>query len=454
MQNHPFPSSFVSTMKSQLGDDWDAFATAHELPTPVSIRFNPKKPIAMDTKAGVPWSAYGRYLSERPSFTRDPLFHGGAYYVQEASSMFLEQAFLQIGGDAADLTILDLCAAPGGKSTHLLSLMSAESMLVSNEVIRSRANILSENIQKWGYHNVIITSSDPQQFTSLESQFDIIVVDAPCSGEGMFRKDPDAIDVWSPDNVLLCARRQQRILDDIWPAVKNGGYLIYATCTYNEQEDEEQLSRLVSCGDAESVALQVQDDWKVTVVEAGGVQAYRFYPHKTSGEGLFMAVLRKTSGSLSPRQKASTELPRVAKPLEETIKSWVLSPMQYFMFKEDIRMIPPDRARLLNLLSRHLYLVNAGTWLGTSKHNKIIPSHAAALSVHLDQSHWSALEVDHETAIRYLRKEAIEPRDTDRGFALVKYQGLPLGWVNVLDTRANNLYPAEWRIRGQGEINN
>jgi len=447
MQNPQFPPNFVNAMKMQLGSDWDAFAAAHELPTPVSIRFNPKKTIAMETKAGVPWSSYGRYLSERPSFTRDPRFHGGAYYVQEASSMFLEQAFLQIGGDAADMTVLDLCAAPGGKSTHLLSMMSADSLLVSNEVIRARANILSENVQKWGYANVVVTSSDPQQFTSLESVFDIIVVDAPCSGEGMFRKDTDAMNAWSSDNVVLCARRQQRILDDIWPAVKNGGYVIYATCTYNEQENEEQLSRLVSRGDAESVALQVPPDWKVTTLGLGGVQAYRFYPHKTSGEGLFMAVLRKTSGSPAPRLKSSSELARVARPLEETISSWVLSPMQYFMFKEDIRMIPPDSGRLLNLLSRHLYLVNAGTWLGTSKHNKIIPSHAAALSVQLDQSRWPALDVDHETAIRYLRKEAIAPGETPRGFALVKYQGLPLGWVNVLDTRANNLYPAEWRIR-------
>lgn len=448
---HPLPVSFTDTMKAQLGSEWEAFAAALAAPPPVSIRLNPRKRREMDTQGLVPWATYGRYLAQRPSFTFDPSFHAGAYYVQEASSMFLEQAFLQIGGHNAGLTILDLCAAPGGKSTHLLSLMSPDSVLVSNEVIRSRASILSENIQKWGHHNAFVTSSDPQHFSALGSVFDIVVVDAPCSGEGLFRKDPAAISSWSPENVVLCARRQQRILEDVWPAIKSGGYLIYATCTYNQQENEANLSWLVGRGDAESIAITTNPGWNITEVNQHGVQAYRFYPHKTTGEGFFMAVIRKTSGALSPRVKASGDLTRVPAAITEGIKPWMDSSVRFFAHKDEIRAIPQDSEKLLHLLTKYLYIVNAGTLVGTAKHNKVVPGHAAALSVLLNQHAWPVYDVDFETAIRYLRKEVIEPSNTPRGFALVKYEGLPLGWVNVLDTRVNNLYPPEWRIRAQAK---
>ncbi|MGC3948552.1 MAG: RsmB/NOP family class I SAM-dependent RNA methyltransferase [Chryseolinea sp.] len=306
-----WPATFEETMKAQLGHEWPAFVAAHEKPAPVSIRLNPLKQSDVKTDGQVPWSAFGHYLPQRPSFTFDPRFHAGAYYVQEASSMFLEQAFRQIGGSDDNLTVLDLCAAPGGKSTHLLSLMAPTSMLVSNEVIRARASILSENIQKWGLHNVVVTSSDPQQFSTLESVFDIAVVDAPCSGEGLFRKDPSAVDSWSPENVVLCSRRQRRILEDIWPSIKYNGYLIYATCTYNEQENEENLSWLLEREDAQSVAINTSEDWNVTAVERQRIKGYHFYPHKVKGEGFFMAVIRKTSGSPTTGMKVPSELPRV-----------------------------------------------------------------------------------------------------------------------------------------------
>ncbi|HTF16977.1 MAG TPA: hypothetical protein VK658_02830 [Chryseolinea sp.] len=444
------PVSFTDTMKAQLGSEWEAFAAAHEIAPPVSIRLNPRKRREMDSQGSVPWSSYGRYLSQRPSFTFDPAFHAGAYYVQEASSMFLEQAFLQIGGNAEGLTVLDLCAAPGGKSTHLLTMMASDSVLVSNEVIRSRASILSENIQKWGHHNAVVTSSDPHHFASLDSVFDIAVVDAPCSGEGLFRKDPAAISTWSPENVVLCARRQQRILEDVWPAIKSGGYLIYATCTYNEQENEANLSRLLNRGDAESVAIRTDPRWNITEVNQHGVQAYRFYPHKTLGEGFFMAVIRKTSGAIAPRLKASGELARVPTRISESINAWMDSAVRLFVYKDEIRAIPDGSEKLLNLLTKYLYILNAGTLVGTTKQNKVVPGHAAALSVHLDQSQWPEYPVDYDTAIRYLQKEVLEVAQATRGFALVRYEGLPLGWVNVLDTRVNNLYPAEWRIRMPG----
>ncbi|MEJ1237618.1 rRNA methyltransferase [Chryseolinea sp. T2] len=444
-----WPTSFAETMKAKLGPEWEAFAAAHQEPPPVSIRLNPRKHALISTQGQVPWSQYGRYLQRRPSFTFDPTFHAGTYYVQEASSMFLEQAFLQIGGSADNLTILDLCAAPGGKSTHLLSLMSSSSMLVSNEVIGARASILSENIQKWGQNNVVVTSSDPQQFSSLQSVFDIAVVDAPCSGEGLFRKDPDAMDSWSPENVVLCSRRQRRILEDVWPAIKRDGYLIYATCTYNEQENEENLSWLLGREDAEGVTINIRPEWNVTAVDRPGLQGYRFFPHKVQGEGFFMAVIRKTSGSLNTGMKISAELPRIATPVQDEITKWIDAPVRFFAHKDELRAVPLRSEKLLNILTKHLYIVNAGTLIGTAKHNKIVPAHAAALSVNLNQSLWPTLDADEETAIRYLRKEPIDTTGMQRGFTLVRYQGLGLGWINVLDTRANNLYPAEWRIRAQ-----
>lgn len=434
-------------MKRQLGPDWERFRDAHEETPPVSIRVNPLKAFTVSSHDHVPWAANGYYLKERPSFTLDPAFHAGAYYVQEASSMFLEQAFRHAGGGAEGLTVLDLCAAPGGKSTHLLSLMTPDSILVSNEVIRARANILSENIQKWGHANAIVTSSDPQQFKALEGVFDIAVVDAPCSGEGMFRKDPAAISAWSPENIVLCSRRQQRILDEVWPAIRQGGYLIYSTCTYNEQENEDQFSRLLGLAGAESLAIPLDPQWNVVQINKDGVQGYRFYPHNVSGEGLFVAVLRKTDGRDAPRFKVSGDLSRIATSLSASLKGWLSEPVSFFAFKDDIRFIPPGREKLLQLLSKHLYLVGAGTLVGTAKHNKVVPAHALALSVNIDPASFAALPVDKETALRYLRREPIEAGDVPRGFALVTYNGLRLGWVNVLDTRTNNLYPTDWRIR-------
>src|SRR5687768_8055824 len=257
MTEDQFPQAFKKREQAHLGNQWDDFVNAHLQPSPISIRLNPHKLSSETLLPSIPWTQYGKYLNDRPSFTLDPTFHGGKYYVQEASSMFLEQAFNQTTETTAPLDILDLCAAPGGKSTHLLSLMNQDSLLVSNEVIQSRAAILSENIQKWGYCNVAVTNNDPKDFQRLAGFFDVVVVDAPCSGEGLFRKDPTASKEWSEDAVALCSKRQQRILNDVWPALKTGGVLIYSTCTYNEMENEENLKMLRERYEPESISLTV-----------------------------------------------------------------------------------------------------------------------------------------------------------------------------------------------------
>src|SRR5260221_14470615 len=220
-----FPHVFAQRMQMQLQQYWKEFLSAHEQPSPNSIRINPLK-INRKELENIPWTDFGYYLEQRPSFTFDPLFHAGSYYVQEASSMFLEQALKQTVDLSRPLKVLDLCAAPGGKSTHLLSLLNDQSLLVSNETIRSRATVLSENIQKWGSNNVVVTNNDPEDFQRLEGFFDVIVVDAPCSGEGLFRKDPNAVNEWSEEHIELCVVRQQRIINQVWPSLKKNGVLI------------------------------------------------------------------------------------------------------------------------------------------------------------------------------------------------------------------------------------
>src|SRR6186997_1110290 len=286
------PQLLLDSLASVKGFDKEDFIKIHESGEQVtSIRVNSSKKFEISNlKFQIPWAETGFYLETRPSFTFDPLFHAGCYYVQEASSMFLEQALKQTVDLSQPLKILDLCAAPGGKSTHILSLITKESLLVSNEVIRSRANILNDNINKWGCSNVLVTSNDPRDFQRLENYFDVIVVDAPCSGSGLFRRDPDAIEEWSEQNVALCSQRQQRILADVLPALKNGGVLVYSTCSYSKNEDEEICDWLISELKVESLKLKVEENWNIVQSDVG----YRFWPDKIKGEGFFIACFRKT----------------------------------------------------------------------------------------------------------------------------------------------------------------
>ncbi|MDR0737903.1 MAG: RsmB/NOP family class I SAM-dependent RNA methyltransferase [Prevotellaceae bacterium] len=282
------PGNFKIQMQNLLGEDWNDFAEALQQAPPVSIRYNRHKNAAPQDAEEVAWCAMGRYLTTRPVFTLDPLLHAGAYYVQEASSMFLEQAAVLWRGQTG-LRFLDLCAAPGGKSTHLADLMPAGSMLVSNEVIRTRTAALSENLTKWGNPNTVITHNDPEDFASLPGFFDVMLIDAPCSGEGLFRKDPAAMEEWSEAHVKFCAERQRRIVSGAWDALKEEGLLLYSTCTCNREENENNIRWITQHLGAEVVHIPLQPAWNVTTNEYG----HRFFPHKTKGEGFFISLLRK-----------------------------------------------------------------------------------------------------------------------------------------------------------------
>lgn len=448
MKNLPsLPKEFEDTLRGKLGDSFSDFLNSLQQPSPVSIRLNPHKSFTLDGEQ-ILWSKYGKYLRERPVFTLDPALHAGAYYVQEASSMFLEQAITQ----AVDLTkpvrVLDLCAAPGGKSTHILSLLHPQSLLISNEVIRSRASILSENIQKWGHQNVIITNNDPEDFSKLEGFFDVIVVDAPCSGEGLFRKDPDAMHEWSLANVDLCCKRQRRILADIWPALKTNGVLVYSTCTYNEQENEENLRWLQTQNDVEGISLTLDKAWGIETIREGKLEGYRCYPHKVKGEGFFLSVIRKKDVQNELRIKSKKTLTSPPKKISEQLTAWIRNDAtKFFTWNETMFALSQSQLEATEFLSQYLKIVQAGTPFAIAKHDKLIPEHGSALSIELNKTHFHQIEVNLEDALHFLRKEPIQTGSAPKGFALVTYQQLPLGWVNVIDNRSNNLYPKEWRIR-------
>ncbi len=443
--NLPLP--FVEHTKSLLGNQWDAFRQALcEQPSPVSVRLNPIKAKAKnlaDALRPVPWSNLGYYLPQRPSFTFDPLFHAGIYYVQEASSMFIEQAFWQhISGE---VQVLDLCAAPGGKSTHVASLVDAQSVVVCNEVISSRANILLENVLKSGFENTIVTNSDPAVFGRLGGIFDVILVDAPCSGEGMFRKDPNAIGEWSENNVQLCSERQRRILRDVWGALKQDGWLIYSTCTYNRCENEDNVQWIATELGAEVVPVQTHPDWGIITL-SDELPCYRFMPHSTQGEGFFMALLRKTADATSPsvKRKSKTK-PQIA---PSGVRDY-LSDYELLKFEEvggKWRAYPPSVQQILEHLEG-VKILNAGIPLGEQKGKDFVPEHALALSNRLNIEAFTTVSLTREQAISYLRKENFTLPDAPKGYVLLIYQETPIGIVKNLGNRVNSLLPNEWRIR-------
>lgn len=441
-------------MRKLLGEKWQEFASTHDLGAPISIRVNPAKINNVGSYSPIPWTSNGFYLDERPSFTLDPTFHAGSYYVQEASSMFLEQAFLQSVDQGKSLNVLDLCAAPGGKSTHLLSLINKQSLLVSNEVIRSRASVLTENIQKWGYDNVVVTNNDPQDFQRLSGFFDVVVVDAPCSGEGLFRKEPHAMQQWSPENVALCSKRQRRILSDIWPALKPGGILIYSTCTYNQSENEENLEWLRKQHEVEFIQLKLNENWGVQVVDQAVVHGYHLFPHSVKGEGFFLSVMRKTEG-MENRRKYQNSFTGPSKKIVEQLDRWILHPEEKtFIIRNGlIQFFPKAKTAEIAFLAKNTHIITAGTIMASVKHDKLVPEHPSALSIGINKENFNLVEVDLHEALQFLRKETMDVLSDIKGFSLIQYKNLPLGWVNVLDNRMNNLYPSEWRIRMAGKLN-
>ena len=450
------PESLTNSLVNVEGFDKQAFEKLHTSGEQVtSIRINPLKLTAeqsaltnlihnsqfkIDNK--VPWSDFGYYLKQRPSFTFDPLFHAGCYYVQEASSMFLEQALKQTVDLSKPLKILDLAAAPGGKSTHVQSLISSDSLLVSNEVIRSRANVLQSNIIKWGADNVVVTNNDPKEFARLKDYFDVIIVDAPCSGSGLFRRDEEAINEWSLNNVQLCTQRQQRIIANVWPALKKDGVLIYSTCSYSTEEDEKVIDWMNAEFRTENVDLTIPDEWNIVKSSVG----YRFWPYLLKGEGFFIGCMRKLDGQNETEFKVKKKVESVSRKEMEILKHWVKDCLETSIkISNIVYAVPHGLLNEINMLTNHVRVIYFGTMIGELVREKLVPAHALAQS-DLVSDRIEKVGLDYSQAIQYLQKKNLPGIDSSVGWKLVTYKSFPLGWINVLPARINNYYPKDLRI--------
>lgn len=437
MEPMPLPPAFLRHTEAIMGTERLArFLEAFCEEPPVSIRLNPQKGmreglVTEIIETRVPWCADGYYLSRRPNFTFDPLLHAGCYYVQEAASQFVAHCADFIVGNLTSrpsLTALDLCAAPGGKSTALRATLPEDALLVSNEPIRKRAQILSENMQKWGHTNCIVANNYPRDFmrSGLADMFDIVLCDVPCSGEGMFRKDPSAIGEWSEQNVERCWQLQREIVSDIWPCLRPGGVLIYSTCTFNTKENEENVKWLTEQLDAEMISIPTLPDWHVcgSLLPGFCAPVYRFIPGVTRSEGLFVAVLRKKGGDTHSDGKSTAKrFAAMASALSR-----------------------------LNLMHTSFPPVALPGNTPKAKKNKKQQDEemtcTEALSATLDRSRYNMVELPYDKAIAYLRREAIVlPEDTPRGIVVVTFKGHPLGVAKNIGSRANNLYPHEWAIK-------
>ena len=388
------PVLFTEYTRQLMGEErFERYLQSFEEDVPVSIRLNPRKSGEWKVESGerIDWCRNGYYLKQRPNFTFDPLFHAGCYYVQEAASMFLDEVLRQKLSIVNCQLSIDFCAAPGGKSTLLRSALPDNCVLYSNEPVRQRASILLENVEKWGYPNHIVTNAYPRDYRKAKMKFDLILCDVPCSGEGMFRKDPATIGEWSPQNVEKCWQLQRDIISDAWTCLNDGGLLIYSTCTFNTKENEENIRWILSeFDDAEVLPIETKPEWNITgsLLEGFTEPVYRFIPGISRGEGLFLCALRKANHGDCPRCE--------------------------------------KRSGLQGDCPRDLHPLKAETIEGN-----------------LPQA-----DLSYPDAMKFLRGEALVlPADTPRGIVEVCFMGHALGQVKNIGSRANNLYPKPWRIK-------
>lgn len=424
-------------MKQMLGaHEYALFEQAMDSTAPVSVRINPDKLSASPALERVPWSRYGYYLEERPVFSSDPLWHAGAYYVQEASSMLIEAAFNSVRQALeGPLCILDLCAAPGGKSTHLASLAGWEDVLVCNEIIRSRVPVLAENLRKHGADNCIITHADSSDFEQAGALFDLILVDAPCSGEGLFRRDHAAMDEWNPQNIQTCELRQKRILESAAASVKSGGFIIYSTCTWNPGENEDQLDFIQSLGfEPASFSVLGQSHTR-----------FRAYPHLLKGEGFFMALLRKTATGPAGKGQKHPKL----KPVK-TDSEWsklLREGSCTFGFENTVFAGPENCLRFAAEYLGGIRIYSLAAELGHQNGRLFSPSEYLPFSGVLRADALPMHAIGQEEALRYFAKNPLPCNSSQKGYLCLAFRDLPCGLGKYAGNRINNLFPGEWKLR-------
>jgi 16S rRNA C967 or C1407 C5-methylase (RsmB/RsmF family)/NOL1/NOP2/fmu family ribosome biogenesis protein len=440
--NHPLPEAFQARI---LQESFPGIALLQALDTesPVSVRFHPKKhqPV-LGIRGTVSWCESAVYLHERPQYVFDPLFHAGAYYPQEAGSMVLDHVLRQLNLPT-EPKVLDLCAAPGGKSTLISSFLANKGILVANEVIQQRARILKENLSKWGYSNTVVTNNDPADFQRLPQFFDVMVVDAPCSGEGMFRKDPAARDEWSEDNVRLCSGRQKRIVMDVWDALVPGGIMVYSTCTFNANENEDNVRWFMDELGAELVPMNLP----APIVEGRNGIGHYCIPGVTQTEGFYIAVLQKPDETLIRQRFTRKSEFRTQKDLLDCEKYIDLSESDLVNWNEKLIALPSQHTDSMLHVQAQMRLQKLGTMVGDISRKGIIPNEEVALNPFLN-CYSERIDVSNEQALRYLRGDTY-PLSGNHGYQLITFDNEPLGWIKHLGNRFNNLYPKEWRIRKQ-----
>lgn len=443
------PQLFEQRTRLLMGDAlYQTFYNALNEPSPVSIRLNPFKCVhaaVVDNGGRVEWCRDGYYLNSRPEFTFDPLLHGGVYYVQEAASMFIDCVLRQYVDKP--VTMLDLCAAPGGKTTAARAALPNGSLLFSNEPVGLRASVLAENVQKFGHPDVVVTNNYAGDYARSGLLFDVVLTDVPCSGEGMFRKDEGAIAAWSVDNVNKCSTLQRQIVEDIWPCIAPGGLLIYSTCTYNAEEDERNVAWITKELGGELLSVEIDDNWHITgsLIQKVAQPVYRFIPGCTKGEGLFMCVIKKTAvgtgkTTKQPALKSTVKLP----------SGWLKNQDDYVGVAEGdvLRAIPRRWAPAYALASKRLKVLSAGVDVAVVKGKKLIPTQMLALSCALKDDAFPRVEVDFAQCQRYLHRDVLTLSDNaPRGYVVLTYQNVPIGFVNNLGSRANNLFPQQWRVK-------
>lgn len=438
------PEAFLEQLRGLLPDEWERLAGAITSSEPsVAVRINAARGVAVpDGARRVPWCGQGFYTEGRPSFTFDPDWHAGRYYVQDASSMFISHVIRHFVHDP--VRYLDLCAAPGGKTTAAIQALPPQSLVVANEIVPPRARVLADNVIRWGAPRCVVTSNAPAQIGKFTHFFDVIAADVPCSGEGMMRKDAEAVSQWSPDLVTQCAQRQREILKDVWQALRPGGLLIYSTCTYNRQENEEIADYVLQELGATSLEVPVEASWNIHPAIGSDAHGYRFMPHRVDGEGLFMAVFRKDGNA--PRQDFRIKEKNIKK-VDEMGKKWLSDPEAFILDQQgDLSIaVPQDIRREVAAMRDSLNVLHAGVELATVMGRKLVPHHALAMSLARAEDAFPTCEVDYPTALRYLRGESITI-DAPRGYVLIACDGAVLGFANNLGNRANNLYPKPLRI--------
>jgi len=446
------PKELINKLINVTGFEKDKFIESHSINPTISIRLNSKKNNAFDTSnlVNVPWLDEGKYLENKIRFSLDPLWHAGSYYVQEASSMIIGQIIKQNIPKENEINALDFCAAPGGKTTCIADNINENSLLVSNEINQKRISSLKENVVKWGSGNIAISNSTADKFKEIEEFFDLILIDAPCSGSGMFRKDEFALKQWSQQLVNSCSTTQKDITSKLLNSLAKEGILIYSTCSFSKEENEDICDSILENSELENVLVSILNEWNITetISDKHKAKGYRFWPYNLNGEGFFVSAFRK-KGTKKIKDIKSKSIDTF-KPTQ-LLNNWLKENLKiefepnYLLHNETIGIENKKHSQKINYLKKYIYFVYSGTDIAKESHKEIIPQAELAFGTLVKYAS-NTIEVNKIKALSFLSKQPII-FDEPKGWYLITYQNQGLGFIKQLENRSNNYFPIEWRLR-------